>query len=1044
MFHSSRTTLRALKKRYLNILKKCLLANLMAFTISIPAMAETEIVERTVLNSSQSFEDKIIFKNIVIQDDDAVIQGAALYASATLNFNGVSFINNLLSHETKSIRGAALYNDRNKLINFNQKTLFDGNQLISSVSGNTGGSAIYNTGTINFETVKFQNNSSISLNNTTLQGGTIINTGSLNFKDAVFVSNKTYSDNKISGGVVYNVGSYFKTIGSVIFENNETISSNNSILGGVLYNPMRGADMLFEGKTAFLENKSMGVGVTGGAIHLTYATITFNDFAVFVGNQIKGNSVDGAAIYNNGILNFNAGFLFADNEKITIKTSVNGNNETIQTETSVKNDISNTAGVLNISGTQNGYVGGGFSGKNSTINKSGSGQLIFSDDVVNVCYTCIFNQTDGETIASSDTFLKGENYINGGVLKTHGSKLSYKAIIGKTDTSIGSLIHYSNSTESVEISNLSFEETNMKAQMLFSTYNESEFNKNQKISGIEYQNADGDTLVYDVSAKFFTNTHLKDNEQASYILNDALENEDGNIIAFENAKIQINPNIGKTGVIYLLNDAVLDVSQSGKIENKIISKNMRLSENMKDLSLSDLEIAEGSIFDIRNIKITADLLTLKGENNLKINVNSLKDYGSILSKETILEGGGILTLRLTDIPEEGIYKIFSTDMNLKLISTNEFFGIQDLGDGSYKIARKNADELSKKFGLSEEETKAASAVISGNVEHEVFKKVQTEIMETLKSSNKEKAKKALKAVGTSEQSSAQSVSTDHVDSLANIVQGEMQRVGFGRSGGEEAPRAKVYIKGLYDKTKSTMGDGFKARSTGAVLGIQSEVTESLTFGVGYATSQTTAKEDLRRTEVDTNTGFISAHYQPNSWWMSGLVTFSRGQYDEEKQVLSSVGKANYNVDSWGVQMTTGYDIKIADAVITPEVGLRYLSVKQEGYTDTLGTTVEGTSSDYLTAIAGVKGAWDLGVIRPTVGINVGYDVITDDISTLNTLANGASYTVNGEALDRLSVGVTTGVEAKLNDRTTLKLEYNGSFRKEYTDHSGMLKLELKF
>ncbi|MBQ3034997.1 MAG: autotransporter outer membrane beta-barrel domain-containing protein, partial [Alphaproteobacteria bacterium] len=257
-------------------------------------------------------------------------------------------------------------------------------------------------------------------------------------------------------------------------------------------------------------------------------------------------------------------------------------------------------------------------------------------------------------------------------------------------------------------------------------------------------------------------------------------------------------------------------------------------------------------------------------------------------------------------------------------------------------------------------------------------------------------------------------------------------------------RAKVYIKGLYDRTKSSMGEGFRARSKGAVLGVQSEVTEDLTLGVGYATSQTTAKEDLRRTEVDTNTGFVSAHYQPNAWWVSGLATFSRGEYEEEKQILSSMGKATYDVDSWGAQVMTGYDIKLETAIITPEVGLRYLSVKQEGYTDTLGTTVSGTRSDYLTALVGVKGTWNMGAIRPTAGVTVGYDVISDDVSALNTLANGASYTVNGEALDRLSTTVTTGIEADLGERTTLKLEYSGTFRKEYTDHSGMLRLEFKF
>lgn len=79
-----------------------------------------------------------------------------------------------------------------------------------------------------------------------------------------------------------------------------------------------------------------------------------------------------------------------------------------------------------------------------------------------------------------------------------------------------------------------------------------------------------------------------------------------------------------------------------------------------------------------------------------------------------------------------------------------------------------------------------------------------------------------------------------------------------------------------------------------------------------------------------------------------------------------------------------------------------------------------------------------------LGVQVGYDVVNDNGTVLNTLANGASYTVKGEALDRLSSTVTTSLEAELSDRTSLKLEYSGTFRKEYQDHSGMLKLEMRF
>ncbi|MBR6730376.1 MAG: autotransporter outer membrane beta-barrel domain-containing protein [Alphaproteobacteria bacterium] len=175
-----------------------------------------------------------------------------------------------------------------------------------------------------------------------------------------------------------------------------------------------------------------------------------------------------------------------------------------------------------------------------------------------------------------------------------------------------------------------------------------------------------------------------------------------------------------------------------------------------------------------------------------------------------------------------------------------------------------------------------------------------------------------------------------------------------------------------------------------------------------------------------------------------MVSYSRSQYDEEKHVLSSTGKANYDVDSLGAQITTGYNIKKGKVIVTPEVGIRYLNAKQEGYQDSLGTMVQGTNSDFVTAMAGFKVGADLGWVRPLAGVMVGYDVITDDISSVNTLANGATYTINGKALDRLSTTVVAGFGMDIGENATLKLEYNGNYRKEYLDHSGMLRLEVKF
>ena len=110
MFHSSRTTLKELKKRYLNILKKCLLANLMMFAFSLTAysgtatdtsslIAELEKNERTIVETgthiltydkTSSLYDaetnSIIFPSVDISQS-GLLSGGRLYNKGDITFN---------------------------------------------------------------------------------------------------------------------------------------------------------------------------------------------------------------------------------------------------------------------------------------------------------------------------------------------------------------------------------------------------------------------------------------------------------------------------------------------------------------------------------------------------------------------------------------------------------------------------------------------------------------------------------------------------------------------------------------------------------------------------------------------------------------------------------------------------------------------------------------------------------------------------------------------------------------------------------------------
>lgn len=89
--------------------------------------------------------------------------------------------------------------------------------------------------------------------------------------------------------------------------------------------------------------------------------------------------------------------------------------------------------------------------------------------------------------------------------------------------------------------------------------------------------------------------------------------------------------------------------------------------------------------------------------------------------------------------------------------------------------------------------------------------------------------------------------------------------------------------------------------------------------------------------------------------------YSWGSYDENKNVAGLGVKSKYDVDSIGLQAMTGYDFNTQIATITPEVGMRYVNIKQDGYKDSADQKVGSKTDDVWTAVAGVKVAKDFAL-----------------------------------------------------------------------------------
>ena len=60
------------------------------------------------------------------------------------------------------------------------------------------------------------------------------------------------------------------------------------------------------------------------------------------------------------------------------------------------------------------------------------------------------------------------------------------------------------------------------------------------------------------------------------------------------------------------------------------------------------------------------------------------------------------------------------------------------------------------------------------------------------------------------------------------------------------------------------------------------------------------------------------------------------------------------------------------------------------------------------------------------------------------MANGSVYSADASPLKRFGQEVGLGLTADVNDNVELNVGYEGKFRSDYTDHTGMFNAKYKF
>ena len=500
---------------------------------------------------------------------------------------------------------------------------------------------------------------------------------------------------------------------------------------------------------------------------------------------------------------------------------------------------------------------------------------------------------------------------------------------------------------------------------------------------------------------------------------------------------------------------------------------------------SSVVVGEGATLDIGTNAlhsggdkgVDGEGVHFKDNSTLAFTVTDKDTYGKIYANYVnISENGTNLNMTLNGAAlakgETTTLKLFNGEDSDKVeiegkfanLSQNSRYEFKDNGDGTFEVTSVgSATDAVVDAGGSANNAGTAEAwdSVSASTSSPVAAAVTEKLAQLSNSTNAAEQKAyvdALTAVAPEVAPMVQQTQSETANQVFGAVStrltgGSISTGGEGMASGDSIfKRGAMWVQGLFNKSKlddTSKAKGFDADSSGIAFGAEKFVTDDTKVGIGYAYTNTDIDGFMRSTDVDTHTAILYGEYKPSNWYVNGIATYGWSDYEEKKSVAGVGVKADYDVETFGLQAMTGYDMQVKGFNLTPEAGLRYVHIKQDAYKDSADQKVSGNDSDILTGVIGAKVSKNFELsngmnIKPEAKIAATYDLFNDDVNSVVTLANGSAYQVNGEALDRFGMEFGAGVTAEVNDNVELSLGYEGKFREDYQDHTGLINAKYKF
>lgn len=1047
-------------------------------------------------------EDETIFSNnasyIRTEEQDANLSksdgsemGGAIYAQgdsteyATTEIgNNVEFNGNIAS------AGGAIFLYGGNVVNFGDNVKFSGNKGTwnlpedsfygSSATGTGYGGAIASTnaevqedpnklGTDNGNAIlTFKGKSTFEDNVADRQGGAISLYGSqATFNgDALFTGNTALapSEGKVKGG-----GAISATDSEFVFNEGAAFANNSATgAGGAIWNGVfeGSSSMTFNGSASFENNSANNGGAiyNEGTLKLADSDFTYNKAASTSGDSrggaiynegdltlntanIYGNKAQiseegkgkgwGGAIYNTGTLNFNAKSGMSASDRVYVKgntaTHVGG---AIYNEGTLNfNNVTDDEIVQITFGGNSADYGGGAIYNKGDINTLS--RVLFQGNSGGIG-AAVLNSTDG-TIGSikNSTFAYNTAQTTGGAVHNKGTIETVENVLFQGNRSNNGGAFWNGGGGEVQFENVDFISNGAVIT------NAVEENNNLQGGAI----SNSGTISYINNSTFVGNQAGK---QGGAIAN-ALSGGKGTVVLKD---VLMDSNVaGDAGGAIYNHDGIVTLSGNNTFVNNFAGGVANDIHNLGTLNITGgvttmtggitgdtgaLTISSGATLDIGTASIQQNNINVQGTLAADLlNANSFAKI-SVGEDGEFRAGNGSLDFTFGAAGTYDIGVDLTSEM-LKNADNNALYNVS-VSDGNIVVATKDVATIAKDNGLANES--AAVLVGLANSGNNAMNVMAIRAQDALKQGDAQYVQAETKKLLPQDTPVAQSVASSAQSQVLSLAAGRMSGNALvGRSGGDAANMDYgVWAQGLMNHSK--YADKFSGDTYGIAVGADALINGKYTVGIGYAYNETDI-DATHDTSIDSSSLFVYGQYKPTQWYINAALNYTMANYTESGVAFGVASGYEYDVDSFGGQIMTGYDFASG---LTPEIGARYLHIATDDYNN--GFNVENEDTNYLTGVAGLKYAFEIESdarlkFRPEIRAAATYDFLSDEAVTTVTIPGASAYVLNGERLSRFGGEFGIGLSA-LYEGWEISVNYDLDLHEDYTSQTGMLKFRYNF